>query len=235
MSLVRRSLLLLRGWLNAVLEPAPDPRRTFAQVGERQRELLGRVQQSLAAIRAAKRRLEGRAVDLRARLRSMEQQARQSLAAGREDLARLALEWRHGAGQALQTLDTQLAELQHEEGQLVLVEHRLAAQVEGFQARLEVIAARHSTAEAQLRLAEDLTGISDDLAGLGITLEQMEQRTGELQSRAAAIDRLVESGMLPSAAMPGPAALEHDTARREQVRAVEDQLAALRHELGGRR
>lgn len=232
MSLVRRSMLMFHGWLAAVLEPAPDPRRAFAAADERHRMLLTRVRHALGAISGARLRLESRAADLRGRLVGMETEAAESLSAGREDLARLVLERRHAAARALGAVEVEARDLQQEEQRLALVDQRLGTQIETFRARQDVIAARHSAAEAQVRLSEALTGVSGELADLGLTLDQVEQRTERLESRAAALDRLVDAGLLEA---PGSEAgvLGRQLGELDRARVVKGQIERLKRRLKG--
>ena len=224
---------ILRRWLNAFLAPAPDPRQTFASAYQRQRELLARVQGALAEIGASKAKLDAKGVEVREKLPQMEEQARRSLIAGREDLARLALQRRQVATIELQSLERQVREVEQEEGRLSIMEQRLAMQIEAFHAQLEVIAARYSAAEAQVRMQEVLTGISEELADLGTALQQAEEKTEHMQARASAIDQLVEAGVLEMPGLAAGDAFERQLAQLDVGRAVEDQLAALKREVGG--
>jgi phage shock protein A len=90
MGLFRRLVPLVKSWLGALLAPAPDPRQTFVNAYQRQRELLARVQRALAEISASKGRLDAKARGAREAAPARGQPA--GLMAGREDLARLALQ-----------------------------------------------------------------------------------------------------------------------------------------------
>src|SRR2546430_15041116 len=105
-----------------------------------------------------------------------------------------------------------------------MIEQRLSAQIEAFAARQEVIKARFSAAEAQVRINEAMTGVSQDFAELTATLHRAEQTTEEMQARATAIDRLVQEGDLEAITFAdGPAPLGADAD-------VEDQLDARSEE-----
>lgn len=205
--LLGRLLAVLRAWLRALLEPAPDPRGTSTPEKERPHELLARVQLARATVVGAKQRLEGRTVDLRARRWDLERQAQDALRGGREDLARLALQRRHAVGRILEDLEIQVRDLQHEEHRLTLVEQRLGAQIEALQARQEV---------------------SREMAELGLVLDQAEERTERLEDRARAIDRLAQAGGSTEPSLPGGGAPEH----RDQAQEVEALLAELKRRLG---
>ncbi len=138
--------------LDALFAPAPDPRTVYADAGERQQVLLTEVQRALANLKEARHRLRTRASLVEAQIPRFEDQARQALRSGREDLARLALQRRQAALAALRELDVQAREIEAEEGKLVIIEQRLMVQVEGIAARRELLEARYSAAEAQVRI-----------------------------------------------------------------------------------
>jgi phage shock protein A len=106
-------------------------------------------------------------------------------------------------------------------------------QIEAFHAQLEVIQARYSAAEAQVRMQEVLTGISQELADLGTALQQAEEKTEHMQARASAIDQLVEAGVRETPGLHAGDSFERQLAKLDVGRAVEDQLAALKREVGG--
>ncbi len=103
--LLRRFVTSLSKGLNALLEPAEDPRQTYADTHQKQRELLANVQQALASVGAAKGELEAKTAEVRAKLPGLEDQAWRALVANREDLARLALRRRQVAVVHLRTLE----------------------------------------------------------------------------------------------------------------------------------
>ena len=191
----RIKVLLARG-ANVALAPAPDPRVTNLTTHQKQRALLDQVTSAGRQVTAAKERLKATADSVRAKLPAMEEQARDELRAGHEAAARLALQRRQVVANELQTLERQLAEVEKEEAALGVIEQRLAGQIDAFAARQEVIKARYSAAEAQVRINEAVTGVSQDFADLTAALQRAEQTTEDMQARATAIDRLVEEGDL---------------------------------------
>jgi len=230
MGLVDRIREKIRTGASAALAPAPDPRITQLTSHQKQRALRNQVGQAIENVIAAKQRLRAAADAVRERLPALEDQARTELKAGREAMARLALQRRHVAEMELQTLDRQLAEVEGEEVTLAMIEQRLSAQIEAFAARQEVIKARFSAAEAQVRINEAVTGVSDDFAELSATLRQAEERTESLQARATAIDRLVQEGDL-AAISPTAGSLDVRLGQGDSEEEVERQLAALAREV----
>src|SRR4051812_27992230 len=92
--MMRQFTSLLKSGLGALLEPAEDPRKAFADPQERQRDLLTRMQEALARNSALRKRLDNRIVQLQAKVPKLEELAKQAVNNGREDVARLALQQR---------------------------------------------------------------------------------------------------------------------------------------------
>ncbi len=223
----------VRAGLGAALAPAEDPRQTYVNAYQKQRQLLLEVGAAMGQVNASKKRLEAKTNEVKAKLPHLLDQARSELAAGRQDMARLTLQRRQVAVMELKTLEEQVAEVANEEANLRMIEQRLSTQVEAFAARQEVIFARYSAAEAQVRINEAVTGVSEEFAGLSTALEQAEEKTESMQARASAIDRLVQEGVLDSAVLTsGSATIDARLEDGGLDGAVEEQLAALQKEIG---
>jgi phage shock protein A len=231
MGIVDRIRQKIKTSASAALAPAPDPRITHLSAHQKQRALRNQVATAIENVTAAKVRLQVAADAVRERLPALEEQARTELKAGREAMARLALQRRHVGELELQTLDRQLAEVESEEVNLSMIEQRLTAQIEAFAARQEVIKARFSAAEAQVRVNEAVTGVSQDFAELSATLQRAEERTESLQARATAIDKLVQDGDL-SAISPTAESFDLQLGQASHDEEVERQLTALAKEVG---
>jgi len=216
--------------METLLTPAEDPRQTHVSSFERQRGLLVKVQTALLEVGKAKSRLEDKAAETRVKLPQLEELARQALREEREDLARLRLQRRQLASIELQGLEQQLSEIEREEHRLSLTEQRLSGQLAAFYTRQELIAARYSAAEAQVHIGEALSGVSTELAELSQAMAQAERKSVQMQARAAAIDRLVDEGLLEIPAAVDLAAGDDQLSDGHFVD-VENQLAALKAEL----
>lgn len=216
--------------METLLTPAEDPRQTHVSSFERQRGLLVKVQTALDEVGKAKKCLEAKAAETRAKLPQLEELARQALREEREDLARLRLQRRQLASIELQGLEKQLLEIEREEHRLSLTEQRLSSQLTAFYTRQELIAARYSAAEAQVHIGEALSGVSGELAELNQAMAQAERKSAQMQARAAAIDRLVDEGLLEIPTAVDLAAGD-DLLSAGEIVDVEDQLAALKADL----
>jgi phage shock protein A len=232
MGILDRLKVLVTKGATVVLAPAPDPRVTQLTSHQKQRALLNQVVKAGHEVTAAKERLRAAAEAVRQKLPAMEEQARQELRAGHESMARMALQRRQVVFRELETLQRQLAEVEKEEAALAVIEQRLSGQIEAFAARQEVIKARFSAAEAQVRINEAMTGVSQDFADLTAALHRAEQTTEEMQARASAIDRLVEEGDLEAVSFgSGSDAIDARFQTLGSEEEVDRQLSALK-ELG---
>jgi phage shock protein A len=211
----------LKEGTTAAFAPAVDPREVGLTSHQKQRALLQQVGVAIGEVIAARQRLEASAAAVRAKLPELEAQARSELSAGRRDMARLALQRRQVAQVELQTLERQLMEVGREEVALSMVEQRLSTQIDAFAARQEMIRARYSAADAQVRIKEALTGVSEDFAGLSAALQRAEEKTESMQARAIAIDKLVQEGDLETVSEVGSSG---DLDVDEQLRALETDL-----------
>jgi phage shock protein A len=230
-ALLHRLKLLMKIWLDALFSPAEDPREVFALAQRRQRDLLDNVRRALATVKASREQLVRNSEEAQGRLPQLEERARHALVIGREDQARFALQLRQVVVEENSDIAAQILQMEEEERSLSLVEHRLASQIEAFFARQEVLAARYTSAEAQVRIREALGGVSEDLTGLDSALERAEETTENMQARVSAIDQLVETGIIE---MP---ALRPDVVVQPQLNAgqfdgdVEEMLASLKQEV----
>ena len=216
--------------METLLTPAEDPRQTHVSSFEKQRGLLVKVQTALLEVGKAKSRLEDKAAETRAKLPQLEEMARHALREERDDLARLRLQRRQLAGIELQGLEQQLLEIEREEHRLSVTEQRLSSQLAAFYTRQELIAARYSAAEAQVHIGEALAGVSTELADLSQAMAQAERKSAQMQARAAAIDRLVDEGLLEIPSAVNLVAGDNLLSQGEFVE-VEEQLAALKADL----
>lgn len=229
MNLWRRILLFFRIKTSSALDQLEDPRQTLEYAYSQQLELLRKVKQGLIDVAASRHQLAHQSQQLRARVPVLESQARRGLEMSREDLARMALQRKQGVLSELEGLDRQVAEVTDEERKLTLAHQQLSARIEEFRTRRDVLSARYTAAEAQVRVKEALTGVADEFAELSMAVGRAEEKTRRLQARASAIDALIDAGTL---ALPGEDGVEHELRQLASGKTVEDELAALKAELG---
>lgn len=231
MGILSRMSTIIKAKMTEFLDKAEDPRETLDYSYEKQLELLQNVKRGIVDVVTAKRRLELQAAKLKDNVNKLDQQARQALAAGREDLARTALERKQVALMELQGLDSQITDLVNEQERLTVAESRLAAKVEAFRTRKETIKAQYSAAEAQVRIGEAATGISEEMADVGLAIQRAEDKTDKLRARASAIDELVQIGTLEDFTGKGDV-VERELAQISVSDNVNRELEAMKRQIG---
>src|SRR6266480_7581945 len=157
--LMSRAAMIMKAKFSALLGRAENPQETLDYSYEKQLESLQNVKRGVADVVTAKKRLQLQTQQLEQNVVKLDTQARQALAANREDLARAALERKSGFQQQLQDLDAQGKQLEDQQEKLVSNEKQLETRIEQFRSQQEVIKAQYSAAEAQVRITEAATGI----------------------------------------------------------------------------
>src|SRR5438105_12575998 len=194
--LMSRAATIIKARFSAFLNRAENPNETLDYSYERQLESLQNVKRGIADVVTAKKRLQLQTAQLEQNVVKLESQARQAVAANREDLARQALERKSGFQQQLQELDGQVQQLESQQEKLVASEQQLSARIEQFRSQKEVMKAQYSAAEAQVRIGEAATGIGRQMDDTGLAIQRAKDKTEQMQARASAIDELVSTGDL---------------------------------------
>jgi phage shock protein A len=231
MGLMKRLSDVFRAKANKALDRAEDPRETLDYSYERQLEMLQRVRRGVADVATSRKRVELQALQLQQKGAKLQDQARQALEAGREDIAREALSRREALASQVQSLKGQHEQLQAEGTKLSLAASRLQAKVDAFRTRKETIKATYTAAEAQTRIGEALGGISEEMSDVGLAMQRAEDKTLQMQSRAGAIDELMASGALDDlSASSDPIQAELD--KIAATTDVDNELEAMKAQLG---
>jgi phage shock protein A len=230
--LMERAALVIKAKFSKLLDRTEDPGETLDYSYERQLELLQNVKRGVADVVTAKKRLQLQADKLEQSVVKLDTQARQALGAGREDLARQALERKTVVQQQLQDLDRQSKELEAQQDKLVASEKQLSAKVEAFRSQKEVIKAQYSAAEAQVQIGEAASGIGEQMADTGLAIQRAKDKTEQMQARASAVDELVASGTLEDFTAGDQSQLDRELAQVASTSQVDDELAKMKAELG---
>jgi phage shock protein A len=230
--LMDRASLIVKSKISKLLDKSENPTETLDYSYEKQLELLQNVKRGVADVVTAKKRLQMQEDQLQQSVVKLETQARQALSAGREDLARTALERKSAAQQQLQGLDQQVAQLEQQQEKLETSEKALQAKIEAFRSQKEVIKAQYSAAEAQVKIGEAATGIGEQMADTGLAIQRAKDKTDQMQARAAAVDELVSTGALEDFTSGDQTDLDRQLAQISSQSDVDADLARLKAELG---
>jgi phage shock protein A len=230
--LLERMSLVIKSKLSRLLDRAEDPSETLDYSYEEQLRLLQNVKRGIADVVTSKKRLQLQADKLEQSLVKLETQARDALAAGREDLARAALERKTLAQEQLKDLDVQIQQLEGQQEKLASSERQLSTKIERFRSQKEVIKAQYSAAEAQVRIGEAATGIGEQMADTGLAIQRAKDKTEQMQARAGAVEELIEAGTLEDFTAGDQSQLDRELAQIAAGQQVDAELERLKAEVG---
>jgi phage shock protein A len=226
---------VVKAKISKLLERAEDPQETLDYSYEKQLELLQNVKKGIADVVTSKKRLQLQSGKLEQQVVKLDTQARQALAAGKEDLARAAMERKVLAQTELQGLDGQVAELEDQQQRLIENEQKLRTKIEAFRTKKEVIKAQYSAAEAQVQISEAATGVGEQMADVGLAMQRAMDKTEQMRARASAVEELEAAGTFEDITALGEGSDDIDRQLKELTSAstVDDEMAKLRAEIGG--
>ena len=235
MGVMKRVSTIFRAKANKALDKMEDPRETLDYSYQTQLELLQKVRRGVADVATSRKRVELQMNQVQQSTEKLDRQARDALSAGREDLARDALQRKAGVQSQLNDLQTQYASLQGEEEKLTAASQRLQSKVDAFRVRKETIKATYTAAEAQTRINEVFTGISEEMSDVGLAIQRAEDKTEQMRARAGAIDELMAAGVLDDV-LTGSAPRDDIQAELDRIGAthgVDRELERMKAELAG--
>jgi len=232
MSLFSRMTTIIGAKASSVLDKAEDPNETLDYSYEKQLELLQNVKRGLADLVTSKRRLQLQQDTLQQSLDKLDTQAREALGQNREDLARTALQRKVAIQQQMDALTTQITQLQAQQDKLTDAEQRLQTKVETFRTTKETMKAQYSASQAQVKIGEAATGISEEMGDVGLAIQRAQDKTQQMQARAAALDDLTASGALTDFTGDGQDDIDSQLSQVSTTSEVDKQLADMKAQLG---
>src|ERR1700691_2425193 len=232
--LTGRMSTIVKAKVSKVLDRAEDPAETLDYSYTKQLELLQNVKKGIADVVTSKKRLQLQEAQMQQQVVKLDTQARQALAANREDLARLALERKQNVQGELQGLDQQISELEDQQQKLTDSQAAMSAKLEAFRTKKEVIKAQYSAAEAQVRISEAATGVGEQMADVGLAMQRAVDKTENMKARADAVSELEAAGTFDDVTQLGSGEDDIDRQLKQlsSQPAVDEDLAKLKAELG---
>ncbi len=227
MSVISRFRAIFEARGNQIADQMEDPKASLDYSLVRLEDSRLQINQSLIEVSAARRRLESQAEMLGAGIQKTQEQARQAVQGGREDLARIALARKQEAEARLEQLEGNITALERQLEGLKQSQANLDHKISIFRAKKEELKAIYDSSRAQLQMREAISGISADLADVGSSIQRAEARIREIQSRSEAIEGLVAEGVL-SDGIENQDALDRELSQASRQQAIEAELARLK-------
>jgi phage shock protein A len=229
-----RMSTVVKAKISKLLDRAEDPSETLEYSYQKQIELLQNVKKGIADVVTSKKRLQLQEEKYQQQVVKLDTQARQALAAGNEDLARVALERKNVVQTDLQSLDSQITQLEQQQEQMTASEQKLRTKLEQFRSKKEVVKAQYSAAEAQVRISEAATGVGEEMADVGLAMQRALDKTENMKARADAVGELEASGTFEdlTALGSGDDDIDRPLKQFSSTSEVDADLAKLKAELG---
>jgi len=223
---------------NAALDKAEDPGQVMDYSYTKQLEQLQNLKRSIADVVTNEKRLERQQFQIQEQVNKLDQQAMTALQANREDLARMALQRKETLLTQINGFEQQIAQLRAQEEKLVTMERTISARVETFRTQKEMVKAQYGAAQAQVKINEAVTGISQEMTEMNLAMQRAQDKVLNMQSRADAMDALIEEGTLSEQGLLGSGSGDSLDRELRQISAhqnVEAQLQAMKQQmqLGG--
>src|SRR5215813_10628304 len=233
MGLISRFTTYMKSVFSSTLDKAEDPGQTLDYSYQQQLEQLTNLRRAIADIVTNEKRLEMQQNQAQTQIAKYEDQARQALAANREDLARMALERRQNLETQLTGFQQQIEQLKAQQDKFAQMEQRLTARVEAFRTQKEMVKAQYNAAEAQVKISEAATGVSEEMSDVNMAVQRAQDKVLTMQARAQAMDQLIDQGTLQETATLGSGGdtLDKQLAQISNQSQVDAQLAAMKQQL----
>ncbi len=194
--LLGRLTATIKAKISKLLDMFEDPRETLDYSYKRQLELQIDVKKGIANVITSRKRLELQKSKLETNIGTLNDQAREAVAAGRDDLAAIALQRKMSMMTQVDGLAQQIQDMQRQEDKLTDTAKKLDTKIELFRTEKETIKAQYSAAEAKVKITEATTGIGEEMADVGFAVQRARDKTEEMQARSEALDTMVEQGTL---------------------------------------
>ncbi|MBU2812151.1 PspA/IM30 family protein [Acidithiobacillus thiooxidans] len=230
MSLFKHASEILQGKVNHFLNNAEDPAETLDLSYEKMITNLQETKRHLADVVTEKVSLESQMAQAQKAADKADADAKMALGANREDLARAELAEKQSELQKLASLKEAHDAVSAQSQKLQDYEQKLQDHIEQFRTQKEVTKSEMMAAKAEVQAGESLSGIGKGMDDAGEAMRRAQDRTAQMESKATAMDGLIESG-----ALSDPLDTRSQTDKElDKVRAssgVDDDLARLKAEM----
>ena len=231
MGIFQRAHDIVQAKTNKALDAAEKPDEMLDLSYEKMLEQITQVRRALVDIAASKKRLELQEEQFQHTIDHLQDQAKQSLAANREDLAKEALSRKAAAQQQIDQMEPQVQQLNEEEQKLTQTLDALQKRVNDFRTQKETLKAQYTAAQAISTVDESAAGISKSFNDSGASLQRAQDKIATMQARSGALDELLESGVLEDVG-GGSDDIQKELDQVGKDAQVDNELAALKAQLG---
>jgi phage shock protein A len=231
MGIFQRAHDIVQAKTNKALDAAEKPDEMLDLSYEKMLEQITQVRRALVDIAASRKRLELQEEQFQHTIEHLQDQAKQALESGREDLAKEALSRKAAAQQQIDQMEPQREQLTEEEQKLTQTLDVLQKRVNDFRTQKETLKAQYTAAKAMTQVDESTAGISKSFNDSGAALQRAQDKISTMQARSGALDELLESGVLEDVG-GGTDDIQKELDQVGKDAQVDAELAALKSQVG---
>lgn len=231
MSILRRLSDVFQQKVSAAVNKAEDPSQALDLSYQKQLDVLQQARRSVADVLTSEKRLEMQADQLRQSIAKLQNQARTALGQGKEDLAKEALTRAQMAQTQLDGLTQQIATVKQQEQKLEITVQKLQTRIETFRMQRDTMKAEYQAAKATTNVSEAATGLSEQMADVSMMVDRSRDKIAQMQARSAAVDQLLDSGVLDNVATSSGDDIERQLGTGGSEGAVQAQLDAMKQQI----
>jgi phage shock protein A len=231
MGVFQRAHDIIQAKTNKALDAAEKPDEMLDLSYQKMLEQITQVRRSLVDIAASRKSLELQEDQLHHSIDHLQEQARQAVTQGRDDLAKEALARKATAQAQVDAMEPQHQQLVDEEEKLTKTLKALQERVNQFRTQKETLKAQYTASKAITSVDESVSGISKSINDSGAALERAQDKIANMQAHAGALDELLESGVLEDVG-GGTDDIQKELDEIGTKSQVDDELAALKAQVG---
>ena len=201
--------------INDLLDKAEDPEKMIKQMVLEMEEAVNKATTAVGSAIANEKMLEKQHTEKKKLAAEWHQRAVKAVNAGRDDLARQALEKKNMFDKAATDLEMPLAEAQKTATTMRSQLDQLKVKLDEARVRQGTLIARHQAAKAKKQISSSLAGIGD---GAFANFDKYEQKVLKAESEAEAMSQIAGDAT----------SLDEEFKKLEAGSSVEDELALLK-------
>jgi len=201
--------------INDILDKAEDPEKMIKQMVIEMEEAVNKATTAVGSAIANEKQLERQHKEKKKLAAQWQERAVKAVNAGRDDLARQALEKKNMFEKAATDLEAPVAEAKQTSTAMRGQLEQLKAKLDEARVRQGTLIARHQAAKAKKQISSSLAGVGD---GAFANFDKYEQKVLRAESEAEAMSEL--AGETTS--------LDDEFAKLEAGSEVEEELALLK-------
>ena len=205
--------------VNDALDNAEDPEKMLKQMVLEMEESVNKATLAVAGAIANEKSLERKTEKARLEQQDWEQKAIQALQAGREDLAKAALEKKAIAERNYKDLEPLFQQAKTSSNKMREQLNQLKAKLEEARSRQGTLIARSQAAKAQKQIAQSFSGVGSDAFG---KFDKYEAKIEKTESEAEAFQQLAGENT----------DLDQEFRKLEKSSSVDSDLLALKAKMG---